>query len=331
MSETALVGTLIGVAVLFDFLHGFHDSSNVVATIISSRAMSPRMALALSAVAHFCAPFLFGVAVATTIGHDVVDPATVTISVILVALLSAIIWNLVTWFFGIPSSSSHALIGGIVGAVSVDFGLSTIKMAGLEKVLVALFLSPVLGLLIGYLFMKLVLFLARGASPRINWLFKRLQIVTFLALALSHGTNDAQKTMGIITMGLVTTGYLSHFLVPQWVILLSALAISLGTAFGGWRIIRTLGGRIYRIRPIHGFTSQATSAFVIMGAALLGGPVSTTHVVGSAIIGVGSAERLSKVRWGVAGNIFAAWVVTIPATALMAALFYMLLNLFRQT
>ncbi len=331
MSETALVGTLIGVAVLFDFLNGFHDSSNVVATIISSRAMSPRMALALSAVAHFCAPFLFGVAVATTIGHDVVDPATVTISVILVALLSAIIWNLVTWFFGIPSSSSHALIGGIVGAVSVDFELSTIKMAGLEKVLVALFLSPVLGLLIGYLFMKLVLFLTRGASPRINWLFKRLQIVTFLALALSHGTNDAQKTMGIITMGLVTSGYLSHFIVPWWVILLSALAISLGTAFGGWRIIRTLGGRIYRIRPIHGFTSQATSAFVIMGAALLGGPVSTTHVVGSAIIGVGSAERLSKVRWGVAGNIFTAWVVTIPATALMAALFYMLLNLFRQT
>ena len=320
MNATTLVGTLIGVAVLFDFLNGFHDSSNVVATIISSRAMSPRMALALSAVAHFCAPFLFGVAVATTIGHDVVDPTTITIGVILVALLSAIIWNLVTWFLGIPSSSSHALIGGIVGAASADFGLGKIKMAGLEKVLVALFLSPILGLLIGYLLMKLVLFLARGASPRINWLFKRLQIATSLALALSHGTNDAQKTMGIITMGLVTTGYLSHFTVPRWVILISALAISLGTAFGGWRIIRTLGGRIYRIRPIHGFTSQATSAAVILGAALLGGPVSTTQVVSSAIMGVGSAERLSKVRWGVAGNIFTAWIVTIPVTALMAAL-----------
>ena len=320
MNATTLVGTLIGVAALFDFLNGFHDSSNVVATIISSRAMSPRMALALSAVAHFCAPFLFGVAVATTIGHDVVDPTTITIGVILVALLSAIIWNLVTWFLGIPSSSSHALIGGIVGAASADFGLGKIKMAGLEKVLVALFLSPILGLLIGYLLMKLVLFLARGASPRINWLFKRLQIATSLALALSHGTNDAQKTMGIITMGLVTTGYLSHFTVPRWVILISALAISLGTAFGGWRIIRTLGGRIYRIRPIHGFTSQATSAAVILGAALLGGPVSTTQVVSSAIMGVGSAERLSKVRWGVAGNIFTAWIVTIPVTALMAAL-----------
>jgi PiT family inorganic phosphate transporter len=323
----ALVGTLIGVAVLFDFLNGFHDSSNVVATIISSRAMSPRMALALSAAAHFCAPFLFGVAVATTIGHDIVDPATITVSAILVALLSAIIWNLVTWFLGIPSSSSHALIGGMVGAVSANFGLSTIKMAGLEKVLVALFLSPVLGLLIGYLLMKLVLFLARGASPKINWLFKRLQIVTCLALALSHGTNDAQKTMGILTMGLVTTGYLSHFIVPQWVILVSALALSLGTAFGGWRIIRTLGGKIYRIRPIHGFTSQATSAFIILGAALLGGPVSTTHVVSSAIVGVGSAERLSKVRWGVTGNILTAWLVTIPVTALMAVLLCKLLGL----
>jgi PiT family inorganic phosphate transporter len=328
LSEMALVGTLIGVAVLFDFLNGFHDSSNVVATIISSRAMSPRMALALSAVAHFCAPFLFGVAVATTIGHDIVDPTAITLSVILVALSSAIIWNLVTWFLGIPSSSSHALIGGIVGAVSANSGLSTIKMTGLEKVLVALFLSPVLGLLIGYLLMKLVLLLARGASPKINWLFKRLQILTSLALALSHGTNDAQKTMGIITMGLVTTGYLSHFVVPRWVILASALALSLGTAFGGWRIIRTLGGRMYKIRPIHGFTSQATSAFVILGAALLGGPVSTTQVVGSAIMGVGSAERLSKVRWGVAGNIFTAWVVTIPVTALMAALLCVLLNLF---
>ena len=327
LSATALVSTLIGAAVLFDFLNGFHDSSNVVATIISSRAMSPRMALALSAVAHFCAPFLFGVAVATTIGHDVVDPTTITVSVILIVLSSAIIWNLVTWFFGIPSSSSHALIGGIVGAVGADSGLSTIKMAGLEKVLIALFLSPILGLLIGYLFMKLVLFLARGASPKINWLFKRLQIVTSLALALSHGTNDAQKTMGIITMGLVTTGYLSQFIVPRWVILISAVALSLGTAFGGWRIIRTLGGRIYRIRPIHGFTSQATSAFVILGAALLGGPVSTTQIVGSAIMGVGSAERLSKVRWGVAGNIFTAWVVTIPVTALMAALVCKLLDL----
>ena len=330
MSGTALVGTLIGLAVFFDFLNGFHDSSNVVATIISSRAMSPRMALALSAVAHFCAPFLFGVAVATTIGHDVVDPATITIGVIMAALLSAIIWNLVTWFFGIPSSSSHALIGGIVGAVGADSGLSTIQMAGLEKVLVALFLSPVLGLLIGYLFMKLVLFLARGASPKINWLFKRLQIATSLALALSHGTNDAQKTMGIITMGLVASGYLSYFAVPRWVILVSALAISLGTALGGWRIIRTLGGRIYRIRPIHGFTSQATSAFVILGAAILGGPVSTTQVVGSAIMGVGSAERLSKVRWGVAGNIFTAWVVTIPVTALVAALLGRLLDLLGQ-
>ncbi len=323
-----LVGALIGLAVLFDFLNGFHDSSNVVATLISSRATSSWMALALSAVAHFCAPFLFGVAVATTIGQEIVDPTTLTINAILVALLSAIIWNLITWFLGIPSSSSHALIGGIVGAVAAS-GLSTIKMMGLAKVLVALFLAPVLGLLSGYLFMKLVLFLARGASPRINRLFNRLQIATSLALALSHGTNDAQKTMGIITMGLVTTGYLAHFTVPRWVVLVSALALSLGTACGGWRIIRTLGGRIYRIRPIHGFTSHATSALVILGAALLGGPVSTTHVVGSAIMGVGSAERLSKVRWGVASHIFTAWAITIPVTALLAALLCQLSGLLR--
>ena len=318
---------IIGVALFFDFINGFHDSANVVATMISSRAMSARKALALSAVANFCGPFLFGVAVATTIGQEVIAPQSITIVVILAALLAAIIWNLATWYFGIPSSSSHALVGGLIGAVSIDFGFATIQMRGLLKVIAVLFVSPILGLVVGYLFMKLVLFLARGASPRINSFFKRSQVITSLALALSHGSNDAQKTMGIIAMALVTIGYSSEFSVPWWVVALSAGAISLGTAMGGWRIIRTLGGKFYKIRPVHGFTTQIASACIILGAAFLGGPVSTTHVVSSAILGVGSAERVSRVRWNVVGNILVAWVLTIPASALLAALLHLVIHL----
>lgn len=319
---------VIGVALFFDFMNGFNDSSSIAATMISSRAMSARKALAMSAVAHFCAPFLFGVAVATTIGHDIVDPGSITIGVIFAALLAAIVWDLITWTFGIPSSSSHALVGGLIGAVSINFGFAMIQMRGLLKVIMALFISPILGLAAGYLLMRLVLFLARGASPRINWFFKRAQILTSLALALSHGTNDAQKTMGIITMSLVTLGHLSEFNVPWWVITLSAGAMSLGTALGGWRIIRTLGAKFYKIRPVHGFAAQVTSACIILGAALLGGPVSTTHVVSSAILGVGSAQRVSRVRWNVAGNIAVAWLLTIPASGLLSALFCLLTRYF---
>jgi PiT family inorganic phosphate transporter len=317
--------TLITIALIFDFLNGFHDSSNIVATMISSRAFRPRVALGVTAVAEFSGPFIFGVAVAKTIGNDIVAPGTITIEVILAALLSATLWNILTWYLGIPSSSSHALIGGIIGGVGVGAGLQAIQMSGLEKVLIALFISPIIGLVVGYLFTRLVFFLARGASPRINWFFKRSQIVTAVALGLSHGTNDAQKTMGVIALGLVTTGYLTHFYVPTWVIALSAGAIALGTALGGWRLIRTLGGKFYKVRPVHGFSSQVTSAAVILGASLVGGPVSTTQVVSSAIMGVGSAERLSKVRWGVAGNIATAWFLTIPATALVAAGLYWLM------
>jgi len=321
-----LLIAFIATALAFDFLNGFHDSANIVATMISSRAMSPRQALLLSATAHFVAPFLFGVAVATTIGHEVVQPYANTMPVVLAALLAAIIWNLITWFFGIPSSSSHALVGGLVGAATMGYGVDAIQPHGLIKVITALLLSPPIGLLGGYIFMKLVLLLARGASPRINQFFKRAQTFTALALALSHGTNDAQKTMGIITMGLVGAGVLMQFHVPLWVIAACAGAISLGTASGGWRIIRTLGGKFYKIRPVHGFTAQVTSAAVILGAALLGGPVSTTHVVSSAILGVGSAERLNKVRWKVVGNIITAWVLTIPASGLLATLLYLVVR-----
>jgi PiT family inorganic phosphate transporter len=319
---------IIVIALIFDFLNGLHDSSNIVATMISSRALSPQKALALTAVAEFTGPFLFGVAVATTIGSEVVDPAAISSAVIIAALCSAILWNLLTWYFGWPSSTSHALIGGLIGAVAVAEGFDTIYLGGLEKVLIALFLSPVLGLVLGYLVLKTIYFLARGASPGINTFFKRAQWGTSLALALSHGTNDAQKTMGIIAMAMVTTGYVTEFQVPWWVITLSASAIALGTAAGGWRLIRTLGGKFYKIRPVHAFGSQLTSAGIILGAALLGGPVSTTQVVSSAIMGAGSADRVSKVRWTVARDIAIAWLLTIPVAALLAAGLYLLIDLF---
>ncbi len=317
---------LIGLALVFNFLNGFHDSANIVATIISSRAMSPRMALTLTAIAEFLGPLLFGVEVAKTIGEGLIPPGEVTNAVILAALISSILWNLLTWFFGIPSSSSHALVGGLIGAVAAGVGIGAVQWAGLLKVLIGLFVSPILGLAAGFLITRLTLFLARNARPNINWLFSRGQILTGVVLALSHGANDAQKTMGIITLGLVVNKSIDNFAIPMWVILVSSAAISLGTASGGWRLIRTLGGRFFKIRPIHGFCTQIASAAVILGAALLGGPVSTTQVVSSAILGVGSAERVNKVRWNVAFNIVVTWLFTIPSSALMSALIYILLR-----
>jgi len=324
----SLLIVIIAIALIFDFLNGMHDSSNIVATMISSRAMAPRAALGMTAIAEFVGPFLFGVAVATTIGSEVVDPAAISSAVIIAALSGAIVWNLVTWYFGWPSSTSHALIGGLIGAVVVSAGFETINLAGLQKVLIALFLSPILGLVLGYLVVKVIYFLARGATPGINTLFKRGQWGTSVALALSHGTNDAQKTMGIIAMAMVTTGYVTEFQVPWWVITVSAGAIALGTLSGGWRLIRTLGGKFYKIRPVHAFGSQLTSAGTILGAALMGGPVSTTQVVSSAIMGAGSADRVSKVRWTVARDIAVAWLLTIPVSALLSAGLYLLIDLF---
>ena len=319
---------IIGAGLIFDFLNGFHDSSNIVATVISSRAMSPRVALLMAAIAHFCAPFLFGVAVATTIGKGVIDPSAISPKVIIAGVIAAVLWNVLTWWLGMPSSSSHALVGGLFGAAVIANGIEIIQMRGLTKVLLALFISPPLGMLAGYLFMRIVLFLVRNASPRVSTVFKRLQIFTALALSLSHGTNDAQKTMGILTMGLVSAGFQDTFEVPLWVIAISAGAIALGTAMGGWRLIHTLGGRIVRIRPIHGFTSQIASASVILSAALFGGPVSTTQVVGSAIMGVGAAERISKVRWQVGREMIVTWLITLPVTAVLSAALFMLLRVF---
>jgi len=321
-----LLVIFVAIALIFDFLNGFHDSANVVATAIASRALPPRYALLIAALADFTGPFLFGVAVATTIGGEVLASQAITIPVAMSALLSAIIWNIFTWWFGIPSSSSHALIGGFVGAAITGFGISVIRMAGLYKVLIGLFISPILGLLIGWIIMKLALALGRSTSPRINVFFRRSQWLTMITLGLSHGTNDAQKTMGVVTMGLVAFGVIPSFHVPAWVILVCASSISFGMVMGGWRLIKTMGGKFYRIRPVHAFSSQFASTTVILGSALLGAPVSTTQVISSTILGAGSAERIQKVRWGIAGQIVLAWIFTIPATGALGALFYLLLS-----
>jgi PiT family inorganic phosphate transporter len=328
---TSLLILLIIIALIFDFLNGVHDSSNIVATMISSRAIRPQAALIMTAIAEFTGPMVFGVAVATTIGHDIVSAESINILVLLAACASAIFWNILTWMLGIPSSSSHAIIGGLIGAVVIDAGFKALMLDGILKVLISLFVSPIIGFLAGLLIANLVFLFSWRASPKINGVFKKLQIITSLGLALSHGTNDAQKTMGIITLGLVITGFQATFEVPFWVILICALAIATGTAVGGKQLIKTLGSKFYKIRPVHGFAAQATSAIVIFTASMLGGPVSTTQVVSTAIMGVGAAERMSKVRWGVAGEIAMAWVLTIPATMAVGALFYWILHVLFPT
>jgi inorganic phosphate transporter, PiT family len=316
-----LLIAVIVLALAFDFLNGVHDSSNIVATMISSRALPPRAALWMTAIAEFLGPFIFGVAVAETIG-GIVDANAISLQVLIAALSSAIIWNLLTWYLGFPSSSSHALVGGMIGAVLIGAGWGAINVEEFRKILIALFTSPFVGFIFGFIVLRVIMFLSWNATPKVNGFFKRGQIFTALALALSHGTNDAQKTMGLISLALVIAGYSSTLVVPQWVILICASMIALGTAMGGWRLIRTLGGKFYKIRPVDGFSSQLASATVILGASLVGGPVSTTQVVSSSIMGVGAADRVNKVRWGVSQEIATAWLLTIPATALIAAGLY---------
>jgi PiT family inorganic phosphate transporter len=288
--------------------------------------MSGKAALILAAIANLVGPFLFGVAVATTVGHEVALPQHITITVVIAALASASIWNIATWYFGIPASSSHGLIGGIIGAVIAGSGPKVIIVSGVWKIGIALLISPVIGFVFGWLVMLLTRKLLKNASPKADTALKYGQIPTAIALALSHGTNDAQKTMGVITMGLVVLGYQEKFEVHWWVILISATAIGLGTAMGGWRIIHTLGGKFYRIRPIHSFTSQLSSAIVILTSSLLGGPVSTTQVVSMSIMGAGAGDRISKVRWTVLKDILLAWVLTVPATAVFSALLYFIIH-----
>jgi PiT family inorganic phosphate transporter len=311
---------LLALALIFDFLNGLHDSSNVVATVISSHALPPRLAMIWAGIAHFLGPFLFGVAVATTVGDELLNTNQITTLDIIAALIAAITWNLITWYFGIPSSSSHALVGGLLGAAVYTHGITVVHLSGLTKIVIVLLLSPFIGMIGGFIVMRIILWATRQSSPKINRFFRLGQILTLSGLALSHGSNDAQKTMGIIVLGLISAGYIEIFYVPLWIIVVSAAAIALGTSFGGWRLIRTLGGKIFRIRPIHGFTAQISGAIVILGAALIGGPVSTTQVLSSTIMGVGAAERISKVRWAVLRDMLYTWIFTIPVTAGLSAL-----------
>lgn len=323
-----LVYFVVGFALIFSFLNGFHDSGNILTTVIFSRAMSPRTALAMTIAAEFAGPFLFGVAVAKTIGEELVLPQAIDNWVLVAALTSVIFWILFSRRFGIPSSSSHALAGGLIGAITAQAGFQAIQAAGLWKVILALFVAPVLGLLIGFLFTKLVFLLAKKSSMKINNFFKKGQIVTALGLALSQGSNDAQKTMGVIILSLVVAGKISSFEVPTWVVTSSALAIASGTAFGGWRLIRTLGGKFFKIKPVHGFTAQITSTAIILSAALWGGPVSTTQVVGLSVLGAGSAQRIKMVRWGEARNILLSWILTLPIMVFLSWGTYYLIRLF---
>jgi PiT family inorganic phosphate transporter len=330
---TAVNTTLVAVfalAVLFDYINGFHDTANAIATSVSTRALRPQYALALSAVANF-AGALTGTAVAQTVGQGIVSapPGHGGQVLVAAALIGAITWNLLTWRLGLPSSSSHALIGGLLGAAVAAYGLQAVHVdALLTKVLLPLVSSPLIGLAGAFALMVVLLNVVRHARPKIvNDRFRRIQLVSATFMAFSHGSNDAQKTMGIMTLALVTAGLLPSFEVPIWVILLAAAAISMGTAAGGWRIIKTMGQRVVKLDPIHGFAAETAAATVILTASHFGMPVSTTHVVSSAIMGAGSSDRFAAVHWGLAGDIVRAWILTIPASGLVAAAAWLVLRL----
>jgi PiT family inorganic phosphate transporter len=323
---TALV-VVFAFAVLFDYINGFHDTANAIATSVSTRALKPQWAIAMSATANFGGA-LTGTAVAKTIGSGLIAPQAEGGTVVAAALIGAIVWNLLTWRFGIPSSSSHALIGGLLGAGAAAVGFGAWQMEGLKwKVLFPLVTSPIAGFVIGFALMVVIFNLFRRAHPKtMNDRFRRLQVISAAFMAFSHGSNDAQKTMGVMTLALVTANIIPEFKVPFWVIILAASAISLGTAAGGWRIIRTMGTKVVKLDPVHGFGAETAAASIILGASALGMPVSTTHVISSAILGVGSSDRFNAVHWGVARRIGVAWVLTLPASGAVAALAYLLLH-----
>ena len=323
MSLTLII--VIILALIFDFLNGVHGSSNIVATMVSSRAFRPWLALTIIGLAEFIGPFLFGIEVARTVGAQIVNTDIVTLEILIAALVSCVLWNFLTWFLGLPSSPSHGLVGGLIGATWVGVGLNALHVVGLIKVLIALFVTPVLSFAAGFIFTKLVFFAAQNASPRINDFFKRSQLLTAVLLALSQASNDAQKAMGVIVLGLTIAGTLSAFSVPLWVMAVSAAGMTLGTVLAGARLIRTLGGKFYKIRPVHGFSAQTSSLFLMIASSYFGLPVSTTQLVSSSILGVGSAERLGKIRWSVANDILISWILTIPATIGLAAGIYWLM------
>ena len=320
-----VVALLVALAIAFDFMNGFHDAANSIATVVSTGVLKPQQAIVFAAFFNVVAIFIFHLSVAATIGKGIVVPGVVDHHVVFGALIGAIFWNLVTWWRGIPSSSSHALIGGIVGAVIAKAGASSLIASGVWKTVVFIFVSPVLGFLLGALLMVVVAHLFRRASPlKVDNLFRRLQLVSAGLYSLGHGGNDAQKTIGIIWMLLIAANYspANSSMPPSWVIWCCYLAIGLGTMFGGWRIVKTMGQRITKLKPVGGFCAETGGAITLFLATALGIPVSTTHTITGAIVGVGSVRRAATVRWGLAGNIVWAWIFTIPASALVAAAFY---------
>ena len=337
MDTTILIAAIIVfLALFFDFTNGFHDSANQVATVITSRALSPEVALLSAAAANFIGAYFLGTAVAETIGKGIVDPRLLQTAangsiVVIAALFGAIVWNLITWYFGIPSSSSHSLIGGLIGAFLFGWGPDPINWIKVWHIVLIMIASPFVGLIITFLFTRLTLVFSQWSSPKANEVFKKLQILSSITQALSHGTNDAQKTMGVIVFALIllklyTPPVVGHIPVPHWVVISCSLAMACGTAIGGWRIIKTLGAGLYKIRPIHGFASQTAATVIIYVTAVFGFPISTTQVISSSVMGAGAAFRPKMVRWQVAQDMAVAWLITIPASGIIAGLLFFILN-----
>ncbi len=318
---------LVALALAFDFMNGFHDAANSIATVVSTGVLRPHYAVAWAAFFNFVAIFIFHLKVAATVGKGIVDPGAIDHYVIFGALIGAIIWNLITWYYGIPSSSSHALIGGMIGATIAKAGVDPLVMKGIVRTVSFIFISPVLGMMLGGLIMVAVSWICLRSAPRkVDGWFRRLQLASSAAYSIGHGSNDAQKTMGIIWLLLISAGVTSTdaAMPPNWVIVSCYVAIAMGTMFGGWRIVKTMGQKITKLRPVGGFAAETGGAITLFMASSLGIPVSTTHTITGAIVGVGSAQRVRAVRWGLAGNIVIAWIVTMPAAAIMAALAYYL-------
>jgi PiT family inorganic phosphate transporter len=326
-----LVLVVIFVALVFDFLNGFHDAANSIATVVSTRVLGPRKAVVWAAFFNLIAALMFDVHIAKTIGKGLIDISVVNEYVILSGLLGAIAWNLITWYYGLPSSSSHALIGGYGGAAIAKAGFEAILYSGWTKTLLFIAIAPLMGMVMGYFLQVIVIWAVRRKSyTKVDGLFRKLQLVSAALYSLGHGTNDAQKTMGIITGVLLTAGFLQTFEVPFWVILLSHFAIAMGTLFGGWRIVRTMGSKITKLKPSDGFCAETAGGLTLLITAFGGIAVSTTHTIAGAIMGVGATKRLSAVRWGVAGTMIWAWILTIPASAIVAAIMYYLIEFSRS-
>ncbi|HUP58504.1 MAG TPA: inorganic phosphate transporter [Bdellovibrionota bacterium] len=324
-----LIVCIIAVALIFDFMNGFHDAANSIATIVSTRVLRPQQAVVWAAFFNFIAFLFFGVHVANTIGKGVIDPAIVDPLLLLAALTGAILWNIITWYYGIPSSSSHALIGGLAGAAVAKAGVHSLQFAGFAKIAVSIVLSPLFGMILAFVLMTIVSLLFFRSTPRkVDRWGRRMQLVSAALYSLGHGGNDAQKTMGIIAVLLYSTGHLREFSVPLWVVLICHTAMGLGTLFGGWRIVKTMGMKITKLKPIGGFAAETAGAMTLFLATSLGIPVSTTHTITGSIIGVGAVTKLSAIRWGVAERIVMAWVLTIPASAFISGVTWWIIHLF---